>query len=933
MFPIHRSCNELSTRQASDLILAPPALQNTGTQDDVDALSRKMCKEISSILPAAAEVQRFQKILTSVFQEKMSSLSEEMKQHCADFQFLTAWVEAAQKATSIEEFPEFNKLPEHMREMFYKAVWMMCGKVDEFNFGGNKCQENPFLLRDGCSPILHARGLNLLEQSICHFADEGNLLRDKLLLSQLEVFTAAAEKLSDRSGVKNLFCLLDPILQNEVLATQREEANSHTYWGFGETEIKNDSLRLLEVKREKIPSSLLEAYDRKDGSALKERYESLCDAEKAILANDVYESFIGKKSQELVFTKLLSRNESFKNSLAAIIKKRELNLTDSKNDIKQRQSVLPKEMQGVINLSLIKAEERTSSTLAEGLKTLSCDHPCIEKLCSNIQSLSPCQLMTPGDMDDAAVLTDVMKRGKALALLHSFIDNLSSKYPSIAHAANDTQHKVYELFQRLCLTCLIKPSFELDSKWQSFFATLLEMQKEDLTDLDALLILERAMSQLTSSPLKNHLVDAIALRSLVAKTVQDIRDGSLIKGHESYLKPIYKVSTQEGAMAKFKAPDPNASNAMKNELASYELDNICALGVTQPIARCRQKDLENVLHMHITLQQWMAKQAESFPSESNKDHVLKEIAALDPARCDFAQKLMQLKEKITKIDDAKENRQVFDDMSLKMEEAIANLPSGAKRWLVQTIHTHFAPSTIGVTEENLPLQWKENKLLSSEVKRQVLQNALAGGHSEQYNGVVQLWIQGHIERAYDLLMKNQEEGHQKISQISKGVAHLHILSGILKGSQDVSSGNAMLTFSEDGTMITSIKEFDDEYGLPQHKELRFSDFRLWQMGLPQSKQPFDRSFMRVFCCKEAIGQIERALKAMGMEREGISASERLRRVQELFVAELNKAGPSTLSPRKLFFTLFGGQETVQWHQNENPHISDIEIFEHKLRTF
>lgn len=201
---------------------------------------------------------------------------------------------------------------------------------------------------------------------------------------------------------------------------------------------------------------------------------------------------------------------------------------------------------------------------------------------------------------------------------------------------------------------------------------------------------------------------------------------------------------------------------------------------------------------------------------------------------------------------------------------------------------------------------------------QVIESMYAWGR-----GVLQQWIPGIMFRAYDLL--KWEDAPQKLKSIPKALVHLHVLSGLIKGSLDNSSGNTIFTFSDD-YRITGIKEFDDELSLPSRGT--YKDIRLWQLGLPQSAAPFDRATLMLFAGADWIEKIERynRLKRVPVEihRE---QKRRLLAIIELFNSEIRKE-IITLTPRDLFFHICGGRE--EYLSLLASGISPWEIFEREL---
>ena len=170
--------------------------------------------------------------------------------------------------------------------------------------------------------------------------------------------------------------------------------------------------------------------------------------------------------------------------------------------------------------------------------------------------------------------------------------------------------------------------------------------------------------------------------------------------------------------------------------------------------------------------------------------------------------------------------------------------------------------------------------------------------------------------------------------MAHSLAHLHMLSGIIKGSTDNSSGNTMFILTADETEIVDIKEFDDEFSSPEENDYR--NMRLWQMGLPAANQPFSKATIMLFLQGNWDTQIEKynvtILKSLEekikhREKSHLSTSHlttlhisyskafeaqknRILSLKEKFQEQLAQA-TVTLTPRELFFTVFGGMEEFQ----------------------
>ncbi|MBS0620805.1 MAG: hypothetical protein JSS61_05035 [Verrucomicrobia bacterium] len=211
-----------------------------------------------------------------------------------------------------------------------------------------------------------------------------------------------------------------------------------------------------------------------------------------------------------------------------------------------------------------------------------------------------------------------------------------------------------------------------------------------------------------------------------------------------------------------------------------------------------------------------------------------------------------------------------------------------------------------------------NHYLSSEIGKQYL--------NDYGYGSLQQWI-SLCGRAYDLLV-NDPNGGKKLRSAPKALCHLYALLGMIKGSKDCSSGNTLVEYDPTLGRVVNFWDFDDERSLCT--STTHSEMRMWQLGLPQCAQPFDRALLLLFSDEDTL--IQRLIRQQGSSEIPRGAYEaqntRFRQILSLFREELQKETP-TLTPQDLFFTLFGGREEFN-ALSEGTSISPIEIFEFNL---
>ena len=122
--------------------------------------------------------------------------------------------------------------------------------------------------------------------------------------------------------------------------------------------------------------------------------------------------------------------------------------------------------------------------------------------------------------------------------------------------------------------------------------------------------------------------------------------------------------------------------------------------------------------------------------------------------------------------------------------------------------------------------------------------------SKEKSGTIQLWVNNSKTFA-DLIFLDQIGG-KKIKDIPESLVHLHCILGIVKGTGDGHTANAVANFSEEG-WVKSIYEIDDERILLNNND--YTQFRMWQFGLPQADLPFNRTILFIFSQKELLKQI------------------------------------------------------------------------------
>lgn len=224
-----------------------------------------------------------------------------------------------------------------------------------------------------------------------------------------------------------------------------------------------------------------------------------------------------------------------------------------------------------------------------------------------------------------------------------------------------------------------------------------------------------------------------------------------------------------------------------------------------------------------------------------------------------------------------------------------------------------APVTIGVkftNEESKPAQGTVQKFIK---------NAKAG--SELYS----------------------PEGAKLLLAIPKTQVHRTALAGFFRGLAAGHMSNYLLKLTQDNQTIKKIYEIDLEEMLPPYNRLPDTEkmtgyavadaeqramayqslvlCRMWILGLPQNDQPLDKALLLTLTHPAFLTVLqtyhENALEYSKITKESWNAQrERLEEMQLLFQEELKKE-QITLTPREVYFKIFGGEHLWKIAQEKN----------------
>ncbi|MGC2595316.1 MAG: hypothetical protein WA347_03450 [Rhabdochlamydiaceae bacterium] len=499
---------------------------------------------------------------------------------------------------------------------------------------------------------------------------------------------------------------------------------------------------------------------------------------------------------------------------------------------------------------------------------------------------------------------ELIQRVSALNNLQLYKAKLNAKYPNLhLGSSNDIETrnsawKGMEMFFLLFPTCLTKAEGDLFNRFMSIAHELLTGKYDEVT---AGIILDRLLLRVSFHPTPTDLTNHLRLKELNVMTQDQIRKRSLQKAGESLWKSISIIPSQENKLGKFKPLDK--SSAMKEVYAS-QCDRVLGFGMTSPT---------QMFHC-----------SNPFLFQSMQD--IKEL--FDAAETKFKQRDFEeaghLRQRAFDLLNAHDipveaRSWVFGEMySLYGEERIVDL-------LGEKLFYNYGGYSTSDGEKAIAIQYY---LKSDAIKNH--------GDTSDFQGSLQMWFNG-AGRAFDLIVKDPTGG-EKLKSAPKAIAHLYALLGMIKGSMDCSSGNTLVEYYPGLGRVVNFWDFDDERSMPTHQN--FHDIRLWQLGLPQCAQPFDRATLLLFSDPSLLKKLRKQQTSPHISKEAYHAQhQRMRQIIALFQQELRKK-VITLTPRNLFFTLFGGKEEFyntkrkfnedKTYGNEGIRISPIELFEFSI---
>ncbi|MGC1877973.1 MAG: hypothetical protein WA678_01190 [Rhabdochlamydiaceae bacterium] len=500
---------------------------------------------------------------------------------------------------------------------------------------------------------------------------------------------------------------------------------------------------------------------------------------------------------------------------------------------------------------------------------------------------------------------ELLKRVSALNNFQRYKAELDAKYPNLDLGSSkdiETRNSAWkgmEMFFLLFPTRLTNVENDLFNLFMSIAHELLTGKYDEVT---AGIILDRLLLRVSFHPTQTDLTNHLRLKELNVMTQDQIRKRSLQKAGESLWKAISIIPSQENKLGKFKPLDK--SSAMKEVYAS-QCDRVLGFGMTSPTQMFHCSNL--------------------FLFQAMQD--IKEL--FDGADTEFKQ---------GNFEEAGHLRQrAFDLLNAH------DIPIEARSWVFGKMYALYGEERIvDLLGEKLFYNYGGYSTSDGE-KAMAIQYYLTSdvikNHADtsDFQGSLQMWFNG-AGRAYDLIVKDPTGG-EKLKSAPKTLAHLYALLGMIKGSMDCSSGNTLVEYYPGLGRVVNFWDFDDERSMPSHQN--FQDLRLWQLGLPQCAQPFDRATLFLFSDPSLLKKLSKQQISPHISKEAYHAqNQRMRQIIALFQQELLRKNGITLTPRDLFFTLFGGKEEFyntkrkfnedKTYGEEGIQISPIELFEFSI---
>lgn len=525
--------------------------------------------------------------------------------------------------------------------------------------------------------------------------------------------------------------------------------------------------------------------------------------------------------------------------------------------------------------------------------------PCVDEVTLNEQTLK-----------------DLVLRAKCLTCLDDLKNQLNKKYPELGLYNSDSSPRVrgwiaQETFLLTVPVCLTPKEME---RFNYFASVVQELINGQYDTKSAELILDKLLERESNRPSSPHLESHIRLLQIKKIANEQINGPGLNRADESLYKDLFVVPRADDKQGKFK---PLHLREATKETYAYQCDRMLGIGMTAPTMMLKTGNLAAKVETIRKLFQSAATSANRtvITETDDKENITrgKDISGAHWLR----QKAFSL----------------FNENTIPQE-----VRNSIFAEMFHLCGDHRAIDRLG----ELLLFNSPGFETTDKQKECAIQNYMRSptfkDHQSKFSfeGSIQLWL-NDCDRVYDYIVKDKEGG-TKLKSAPKTLVHFSALLGILKGSMDCSSGNNLIEFEASKAEVVNFWDMDDERSMPTHND--FWHIRLWQMGLPQCAQPFDKAFLLLFSDESLVKKLKQLQNSPQISHSAYQAQiQRLITTIDLFNSELQKS-TITLTPRELFFTLFDGREHYNYtkkkfnddktYSSDGIRISPIELFEFHL---
>lgn len=499
---------------------------------------------------------------------------------------------------------------------------------------------------------------------------------------------------------------------------------------------------------------------------------------------------------------------------------------------------------------------------------------------------------------------ELLTRGGIVNLLEQLKNQWNTKYPRLRLCVDDEFDARSRAWKAKEISFLVYPipmNPQMFAEFSNSFLSICEQLIQEGNEKAAEIVLDCLLRRESFHPNAEDLNCHSRLRSMNKMVLEKVfLSNGLHTASESLWKNVTVIPSQEDRQAKFK---PLAECEGAREAYAYQCDRVLGFGMTAPT---------------------------QFISTSGLGTFLSKIkSAFVLAHSEMGNWHTELA--------AKHRQRAFDLLNHPF------FPADARNAIFGEMYRLYGKGQkIEILGEKLFYNYGGFSTTDREKATAIdhyLVSSVYNDHlrSSKLKGSLQLW-KNDCSRVYEVIVKNPRGG-ELLKSAPKVLAHLYALLGIIKGSKDCSSGNTFAIVDSNTNSIVNFWDFDDERSMSASNQ--FWDLRMWQLGLPQCAEPFNRSTLLLFTDQNLLlKKLTRQQTSSQIPTEAYrEQNSRLKSIIQLFQQELEKS-QITLTPRELFFTLFRGREDfnrIKKAFNDNKscgqegiRISPIELFEFHL---